>query len=337
MSSPTPLQKAWLARLRPELPRYFPDARGHLDLRIAGPPELRTNSRLFPFTLLEDGLPRAEILVKAPQGRKAANVRLAFEAYRLLNRRLADDPDLAAPEALDAWEDPPALIMIRAEGDPLYLRLRDCRNWAGEAGCQLAQNFVRLAGRWLARLHDTRPPDWSRPAPAPLARLDDWLNTLRAHGIDPLEEKRIRDRTRILADAPPSGAAPLHGDFTLRNVLCRLPQHITVLDTELAQHGDPAADIGWFLAALHAIDKWQIVGGEMVYTRAVIRQTENAFLQGYESVRPLPPKEIIRAYTTLRLTERWAEFVEREKQRDIAGLRTFVIRRINQHFVRAMG
>ncbi len=169
-----------------------------------------------------------------------------------------------------------------------------------------------------------------------MERLDGWLHRLREFGLDPVEEKRIRDRTRILAAPPEAPPLPLHGDFTLRNVLCRLPQDVTVLDTELAHVGDPAVDIGWFLAALHVIDKWQILGGEMVYTRAVIQRTGEAFLQGYASVRPLPPREVIRAYEAARLTERWLEFVERERQRNIAGLRALIIRRINQHFARAV-
>ena len=336
MANPTPLQKAWLARLRPELPRYFPHARGSLDLRIAGPPDLRAHSRLFPFTVLADGLPLAEILVKVPQGRKAADVNRAFRAYRLLNQHLADDPHLAAPRALGVWADPPALIMEKADGEALFVRMKECRNWAIETGCQLAQNFVKQAGRWLARLHQLPPPDWASPALPVMERLDGWLHRLREFGLDPVEEKRIRDQTRILAAPPEAPPLPLHGDFTLRNVLCRLPQDVTVLDTELAHVGDPAVDIGWFLAALHVIDKWQILGGEMVYTRAVIQRTGEAFLQGYASVRPLPPREVIRAYEAARLTERWLEFVERERQRNIAGLRALIIRRINQHFARAV-
>jgi len=336
MSSPTPRQKAWLTRLRPYLSHYFPDVRGHLDLRVAGPPELRTNSRLFPFTVLVDGLPLTDILVKVPQGRKAADVQLSFRAYRLLAQHFAEEPHLDVPKALAVWEDPPALIMIRAEGEPLFGRMRECRNWAIETGCQLAQNFVKQAGRWLARLHELSPPNWAQPAPDPLLQLDNWMKRLRTFGMDPLEEKRIRDGTRVLSTPSAFQAVPLHGDFTLRNILCRLPQDITVLDTELAWYGDPAADIGWFLAALHAIDKWQIMGGELVYTRAVIHQTEKAFLNGYEAVRPLPPRDRIQAYMLVRLTERWLDFVERERQRNIAGLRTLVIRRINQHFARAM-
>ncbi len=325
-----------MARLRPELPRYFPNAAGHLDLRVSGPPELRTYSRLFPFTVLADGLPLADILVKTPHGRKAADVNLTFRAYRLLNQHFADEPNLATPEALAVWENPPALIMKKAGGEALFLRMKECRNWAIETGCQLAQNFVKQAGRWLAHLHQLPPPEWSRPAPHPLTQLDDWLNRLRMADIDPLEEKRIRDQARALIALPTAEPIPLHGDFTLRNVLCQPPQAITVLDTELVLRGHPAADIGWFLAALHVIDKWQILGGEMVYTQAVIRQTGEAFLRGYESVGPLPPQETIRAFTVLRLTERWLEFVEREKQRNIAGWRVLVIRRINQHFARAI-
>ncbi len=333
---PTPQQKAWITRLRPALPQFFPEATGALDLRPSGPPDLRSYSRLFPFTILLDGLPYAEIIVKVPQGRKATDVHRAFRAYKLLGQALASEPDLHIAEALGVWDDPPALIMRRAPGEPLYIRMKECRNWAIDTGCQLAQHFVKQAGRWLGHLHSLTPPAWAEPAPDPMERMTLLLNRLRPHGIDPYEEKIIRDQIQTLANRPIAEPVPLHGDFTLRNILCHLPQHVTLLDTELALQGDPAQDIGWFLAALHIIDKWQILGGEFVYTRAVIRQTATQFLQGYESVRPLPPPATIRAYTALRLLERWVDFVEREQNQNIAGFRILIIRRINQHFMRSM-
>ncbi len=333
---PTPQQKAWITRLRPALPQFFPEATGALDLRPSGPPDLRSYSRLFPFTILLDGLPHAEIIVKVPRGRKAGDVNRTFRAYKLLANAFASEPHLHAPEALGVWEDPPALIMRRAPGEPLYMRLKECRNWSIETGCQLAQHFVTQAGRWLGRLHSLEPPPWADPAPDPLEQMPHLLARLRPHGIDPYEEKRIREQIQTLSHRSLDNPTPLHGDFTLRNVLCHLPQHVTLLDTELAHQGDPAQDIGWFLAALHMIDKWQILGGDMVYTRAVIRQTSALFLQGYASIRPLPPANAIRAYASLRLLERWGDFVEREQSRNIAGFRILIIRRINQHFIRSL-
>lgn len=332
----TPRQKAWVTRLRPELYRFFPSETGHLDIRVAGPPDLRTYSRLYPFTVLADGLPLTDILVKVPHGRKATDVSLAYQAARLLEQRFADDPHLHVPRTLGKWEDPPALIMEKATGEPLFVRMKECRNWAIETGCQLAQHFVERAGQWLALLHEMPAPSWSQPAPDPLEKMESLLEQLRPFGIEAIEEKRIRDQIRVLADVDTPASVPLHGDYTLRNILCQSPQDIFVLDTELALSGHPALDIGWFLASLHVIDKWQIFGGEMTYTAAVIAQTRGKFLHGYESLRPLPSQEGLRAYTGLRLLERWLEFVNREQTRNIAGLRSLVIRRINQHFVRAI-
>ncbi len=335
-TSATPRQKAWIARLRPELQRFFPSETRHLDIRVAGPPDLHTYSRLYPFTVLADGLPLTDILVKVPHGRKAMDVTRGFRAYQLLAHRFADAPYLGAPAVLGRWDDPPALIMEQAAGEALYIRLRDCRNWAIETGCQLAQNFVARAGQWLATLHAGPAPDWSQPAPDPLDVMEDLLLRLRPYGIDPLEEKRIREQIRVLASHPAPDPVPLHGDFTLRNILCQSPQSVVVLDTELALRGDPGLDIGWFIAALRVIDKWQIFGGEMTYTAAMVRQTEEKFLHGYASVRPAPSPQVIRAWTALRLLARWAEFVEYQQTRNIAGLRNLVIRRVNQHFVRAI-
>ncbi len=332
----TPRQKAWLSRLRPGLPSLFPHEERHLDLRVAGPPDLRTYSRIYPFSVLADGLPIADILVKVPHGRKAADAPLAFQAGRLLEQHFANEPHLNVPRMLGKWDDPPALIMVKAEGDPLFERMKECRNWAIETGCQLAQHFVERSGKWLALLHQMPAPSWSQFPPDPQEKMETLLTQLRPFGIDPVEERRVREQVRALSGDDRGEKAPLHGDFTLRNILCQSPQDITVLDTDLAFCGDPALDIGWFIAALHAIDKWQIFGGEMTYTAAVIRQTEAKFLSGYESVRPLPPRERITAYTSLRLLERWWEFVQRQQSRNIAGLRMLVIRRINQHFARAI-
>jgi len=332
----TPRQKAWMTRLRPELHRYFPDEGKHLDLRVAGPPDLRTYSRLYSFTILADGLPIRNILIKVPQGRKSADVGGAYRAYRFLAARFASEPHLTIPRVLGQWDNPPALIMEKVEGELLSLRLKDCRNWANETGCQLAQNFVTLAARWLATLHEMQLPSWSQPPPDPAAKMETLLARLQPYGIDPLEEKRIREQISILFTTERADVVPLHGDYTLRNILCQQSQSITVLDTELALRGDPALDIGWFIAAMRFIDKWQLFLGEMAYTAAVVRQTEEAFLRGYQAVRPLPPPEVIRAYTGLRLLERWAEFVDYQHSRNIEGLRSLVIRRTNQHFVRAI-
>ena len=332
----TPRQKAWIARLRPELHRFFPGEDRHLDLRAAGPPHLHTNSRIFPFTVLADGLPIADILVKVPHGRKATDVDAAFRAAQLLEGRFANEPHLNGPRVLGTWDDPQALIMERAVGEPLFLRMKDCRNWAIETGCQLAQHFVEQAGRWLALLHETPAPSWSQAAPDPIEKMEKLLTKLHTIGVDPLEERGIREQISILGVADSEEIVPLHGDYTLRNILCQLPHDITVLDTELVLRGNPALDIGWFLAAMRFIDKWQLFAGEMAYTSAVVRQAEHTFLKGYQSVRPLPPPEVIRAYTGLRLLERWLEYVDHQQTRNIAGLRSLIIRRLNQHFVRAI-
>ncbi len=334
--SATPRQKAWLGRLRPELPRLFPDESGYLDLRVAGPPELHSHSRLYPFTLLVDGLPVAEILVKEPQGRAGVDVTLAWKANQLMAQQFASEPNLHVPEIPGVWEDPPALIMKRAEGDPLPLRLQECRNWAIETGCQLAQHFVERAGQWLAVLHEMPVPTWSHPVDDPAAKIDSLMAGLRGFDLDPLDEKRIRDQLRALNGPVAPVPAPLHGDYGIDAVLCQSPQAITVLGSELATTGDPAQDIGWFLASIRLIDNWQLYVGEMAYTTAVLRQTEDRFLQGYRSRRELPPMATIRAYRTLRLVEAWVERGQRQQSRNIAGLRTFAIRRINQYFVRAI-
>jgi len=333
----TPQQKAWITRLRPELPRFFPHEARHLDLRPSGPPQLHSHSRIFPFSILADGLPITEIMVKVPQGRQGVDVQIAGQALRLLEQIFAEEPHLHVPRALGQWQDPPALIMSKANGDPLVLRLKDCRNWAIETGCQLAQHFVEQAGRWLALLHQAPAPTWAQPAPTPVQELEELLARLTPLGIDPLDEKRIRQQLAVLENEKPEEyTSPLHGEYALRNIFCQTPHDITVLDTTLSWYGNPARDIGAFLAAVRFIDKWHLFGGEMAYTSAVIRQTEQKFLAGYKNVRPLPPAEQINAYAGLQLLKYWLEYAHQQQTRNIAGLRTLIMRRINQHFVRAI-
>jgi len=317
------------------LSSYFPDENRHLDLRVAGPPRLHTYSRIYPFTILADGLPLTTILVKAPHGRKAADVQMAWRALRYLQPVFNDEAHLGIPRALGVWQDPPALIMEQAEGEALHQRMKECRNWGIETGCQLAQNFVEQAGRWLALLHENRPPVWAQAAPAPQETVEALLARLHPFDIGALTETRIREQLSHLPQQE-TEMTPLHGDYTLRNILCQPPQKIVVLDTELALYGPAAWDIGWFLAALHFIDKWQLFGQEMAYTRTVIRQTEEKFLHGYQRVRPLPTPEALRAYTSLRLLQRWVELAEHQQSRNIAGMRQLVIRLINHHFSRAI-
>jgi hypothetical protein len=214
--------------------------------------------------------------------------------------------------------------------------MKDCRNWAIETGCQLAQHFVEQAGRWLALLHEMPAPAWSQPMPDPLTGMESLLTRLRTFGVDPLEEKRIRELIGVLGGNSRHEELPLHGDYGIHNILCRSPHDITVLNAMLAWQGPAARDIGEFMATVRCIDKWHLFGGEMAYTSAVIRQTEQKFLAGYKSVRPVPQKAHIRAYAGLRLLEYWLDHVQHQQTRNIAGLRSLIIRRINQHFVHAI-
>lgn len=333
--SPTPRQQAWINRLRPILPELFPHLRGVLDIQAGGYPDISTGVHLYSFIILADGAPQTAIQVNVPQGRRAAKITTEYRALQLLSHEFKNQPHLNVPVVLKEWHDPPALILTKVMGDLLAKRMKDCRSWGNDVGCQLNLRFMREAGRWLATLHQMTVPKWTHPLPTIEERIEKYISRLKPFDLQPFTEKKLRESIFSIKRQEQT-LTPLHGDYTPFNILCQTPPDITVSGTDMMAKGHPADDIGQFLASLSALDRWQLFGGTFTYPAKVIEQARINFLDGYEKISTLPNEGVIQSYTALHLLQRWADLVNEQNKTNIAGLRHLIIRRTNQYFTQAI-
>jgi aminoglycoside phosphotransferase (APT) family kinase protein len=113
-----------------------------------------------------------------------------------------------------------------------------------------------VAARWdaaigvLAALHRTPVAELDLPDRTPRAPAEElaiWEATMRAAKMEDDITRRVlaamRDRL-----PEPTGAAIVHGDFRLGNILFDGPAPRAVIDWEIWSVGDPAMDLGWFIS-----------------------------------------------------------------------------------------
>ena len=141
--------------------------------------------------------------------------------------------------------------------------------------------LVRIAGSALRCLHDTTPsagPETSRDV---LAHVTTTLRTAEVvDALLPDVGARLRggvaralDLLTVLPDEAPT---PVHGDYKCDNLLAG-PAGVHLLDFDRSGCGDPAADIGNFLADL----RWHAHG-----KAALAGALQEAFLAGYGQTVP---------------------------------------------------
>jgi aminoglycoside phosphotransferase len=150
---------------------------------------------------------------------------------------------------------------------------------------------LHRAGAALATLHERAPLPGHRFARLDLERLAGAVGVIaRARpDAEPAAAAllgRLLDR-RDDATGPP---VALHGDANLRNAILD-DGHVTLIDFEDAAAGPAAADLGQLLARLRAAP---VAGGEQ------------ALLDGYASVRPLPGAAALRWHTAAAILARIA-------------------------------
>ena len=155
--------------------------------------------------------------------------------------------------------------------------------WA--AGCELkadapAERF-RLAGLALAAAHAHpadgalrrfRPPD-TQTAIRAIEALDPHLGTV-ARGLS-------------LPALPDGGTCSIHGDFSADQVVVG-SEGAGIVDWDRAALGPASRDLG---SALATLDLDEICGAD-------VADAAHALLEGYASLRPLPPVEDIAAHRT---------------------------------------
>lgn len=171
---------------------------------------------------------------------KAARAWDALVALHVL--RHGGDPIVPAPVGRVA--DRGLLVMEHVAGAPVSDALRQMRSPAR------ALHASRAAARALARLHDLPAPE----LPDARSRVDDvrrLLDRLRyvASGLVDRAEALLEPFAAALAPAP-ARTALVHGAYAPRQLLLD-GDRIAIIDVDGVGPGDPAADVGYFMASLH--------------------------------------------------------------------------------------
>jgi len=184
---------------------------------------------------------------------------------------------------------------------------------------------LTLAGRWLSRLHAAGPlPGLPVKSLAhELRKVDDWCEMLAPH-LSPREAARLdraRDALRAgAADLAAPALATIHRDFYYANVLWD-DESLWVVDFDQMALGDPAQDVGHFLANL--VD----LGRKTPGSDDAVATASEAFLAGYRaaSAFDLPARvSVYRATTYLKLA---AKEVERRSGEDWLRSASSLVRR----------
>jgi Ser/Thr protein kinase RdoA (MazF antagonist) len=232
-------------------------------------------------------------------------LKIPFARYKLLRESamlaLLQDM-LPVPRLIDRWQGdegvPGALLLSFLPGEP--------------ANGPVSLGLARGMGALLAQMHRVRLARFGELDPS-LPRAGGWWESLHAvfqrwqplcAGVLPaaLYERAVARYAQLSAHLPdPDGPCATHWDYRPGNVLVRQQQITGLIDFESARGGSADLDFTKIKKAV-----WDVFPG-----------TREAFLDGYTSVRPLPPIE-----ETLPLYELGNAFggiawcVRRGKQRD---------------------
>jgi aminoglycoside phosphotransferase len=215
-----------------------------------------------------------------------------------LHERLAQ-AGMTVPRTLAAA--PSLLLVAPLAGRPL-IELDGARLVAGH----------RLLGAAVARLHGLPPPDRARFRRLDPDRVHAAAELVARARPDVAEAARlVVERAKLELEEP---MVCVHGDLHPKNVLVR-PDRIGIIDLDQTAGGPPSADIGGLLAGL----RYARATGRLDPTAE--RDCAEAFLDGYESVRPLPPpKALRRATASALLAERALRAVNRVRPEGLAAL-----------------
>ena len=210
------------------------------------------------------------------------------KVYRDDTGRRAVDAASRAAKALAAGVDG---VSAGTSGGGMYVLRDRAALWPEVTGTSLADvivvsgaaatDAVRAAGRALRLVHDAPPGQELPDQPDALAQAGQTLRT--AQVVDALlpavglclrvEVGRVLD---LLSRLPGEAPTMTHGDFKCDNLVVN-GSRVHLLDFDRSGRGDPAADIGKFLADLRW---WTDAGGHPV------APLHEAFLHGYGVTEP---------------------------------------------------
>ena len=169
-----------------------------------------------------------------------------------------------------------------------------CEIGGGDSGKQKA---LENTGAALAELHGQTPGHLEqRTRDAERQRLDAQAVTVAqlCPELREMASRLVRDFATRLEDTPLAEVA-LHGDFNAQQVLIGNDPRATILDLDWAVRGDPAADLGQFVARLER----EVLRG--VLSSAQVGLFADALVEGYGSVRVAPAAVSIQLYTAIGL------------------------------------
>lgn len=151
----------------------------------------------------------------------------------------------------------PAPMMLVQD---LGLVLQECVNGADlrhVLSADTAHPAVSLAGQWLARLHAAPAPAGLKIASLKheLQKVDRWCEYIASY-LSTADAQRLRKTRaalhRLAGEMPSYEPVMIHKDFYYGNILWD-GQRVWVLDFDELSIGDPALDIGHFLAHLETL------------------------------------------------------------------------------------
>lgn len=161
---------------------------------------------------------------------------------------------------------------------------------------------VALAARWLAALHHASPPPGLKATSLAheLEKMERWRDEIAAHLLPP-DERRLRDSWQglrgLTTDIPERSPALIHKDYYYAHVYWD-GENVWALDFDQLSTGDPAFDVGHFLAHLENL-AYHATGRADAYETSARR-----FVRAYQehaSVDLRTGLPFYRAYTFLKL------------------------------------
>jgi aminoglycoside phosphotransferase (APT) family kinase protein len=161
---------------------------------------------------------------------------------------------------------------------------------------------LALCAQWLAALHNTLPLPGlkTKPIEHELAKIDCWCEEIVCRLLDG-ERQRLRLAQQVLHDQARQMAqfapAMIHRDFYYANALWD-GQRPWILDFDQISLGDPALDVGHFVAHLESLS-YRTTGQPDAFMSAA-----NCFLESYLEARPSNIRSRVtyyKAYTFLKL------------------------------------
>ena len=175
----------------------------------------------------------------------------------------------------------------------------------------------RMLGIAIGELHGIKTkvdlPSFSRLSPD---RIEKTVKTISPCRPDcKIQAEKLAEKLLEKYNFANEEKTVLHGDVHPKNGILQDDATLTLIDFDQLSYGNPAAEIGSFLAGLHYK---KIVGLD---TEKDCQAFSEAFLLGYAEIRNLPSQESISWHTaTALLTERASRSISRIR---VEGLQNF--------------